>query len=308
MGSSDGAPVVPARRGRSMTEAWLNKDTFIADPFGVREVRSMAFRWQQFIFALLMMFACIYFNCVAQAYLQQAMGDYYQRGTKLYDFFFVILPHVKKSHYADWIVYGLNALVALRFYIIPGPRSLRIAILQRWMLCFGILFLLRGFSIFCTVLPNPDSTCVPQIKYPDNIWLEAWRLVAYQDLTCQDVLYSGHTVHITLCCLIWFEYSPRAPWSRNEQDTREYLIETMIIPFVSVLVGIFSYGFIIATHFHYTVDVFLGSCMTIFVFKGYHAAMRLAPFRQHKYFYQVVGWLEQDAADLVMWLEKAKED
>ena len=44
----------------------------------------------------------------------------------------------------------------------------------------------------------PPSLCLP----PSAILIVAW-----QRVTCADVLFSGHTVNLTMCALIWDEYS-----------------------------------------------------------------------------------------------------
>ena len=116
-------------------------------------------------------------------------------------------------------------------------------------------------------------------------------IVAWQRVTCADVLYSGHTVNLTICALIWDEYSHEKDALIIDTDTEWDLFETccrnrplvnragylMRPTFMKVFMWVFCLvGFIviIATKFHYTVDVFLGAVITIFVWKFYHSHIR----------------------------------
>ena len=116
-------------------------------------------------------------------------------------------------------------------------------------------------------------------------------IVAWQRVTCADVLYSGHTINLTLCALIWDEYSHEKDALVIDHDTEWDLFETccrnrplvnragylMRPTFMKVFMWVFTMvGFIviIATKFHYTVDVFLGAVITIFVWKFYHSHIR----------------------------------
>merc|ERR1712113_1036139 len=77
--------------------------------------------------------------------------------------------------------------------------------------------------------------------------------------------------------------------------------------------GLGGYFCIIATHFHYSVDVWLGFCMTLLVWKGYHVAARIAPaqavrpnsrvFGLDRLLFIIIAWLESKAKDLEVWHE-----
>jgi len=288
-------------------EIWVSEAKFVSDPFGLKELRTLPKQLPQLPLIAILMWCGIYFNCWAQAYLQKTMGDFYKKDMKLYDLLFEILPSM--SDYSDWcdtIVFVLNYGMMFRFAILCGPRSLRFTILRRWCTCFGILFFLRGCTMVCTVLPNPDETCVPQLRYPDNPWMEAFRLMVYLDSTCQDVLYSGHTVNITLACCVWVVYSRHSPIFYSQRGDFIYFVEKRVIPLTFVAICFLSYLFIIATRFHYSVDVFLGAWLTLLVWWGYHQAMCIASFRQHRPLHRFITWLERAAPDHDIWLQTTK--
>ena len=78
----------------------------------------------------------------------------------------------------------------------------------------GCLFFLRGFTIVVTLLPNPMYACrVENISEEDLVqwWWTGFKVAFGQAVTCADVLYSGHTVNMTLCGLAWHQYSHVVP-------------------------------------------------------------------------------------------------
>jgi len=140
-------------------------------------------------------------------------------------------------------------ITIFRFIIFTGPFSTRWTLARRWLICVATLFLLRGFSIISTILPNPDASCISTVTN-GNIFKLAVDVFIGKRHTCRDVLYSGHAVHITLCALIWRDYLPLCPmWS---VPWWERLKVSRVMAYVSAVVG---YCVIIGTHFHYTIDV-----------------------------------------------------
>jgi hypothetical protein len=83
------------------------------------------------------------------------------------------------------------------------------------------MFLLRALTIVATILPNPFTDCIPEVHFYyklfsslqklGNPWIEAFRILVGQLITCNDVLFSGHTVNLSLCALAWHQYSHLAP-------------------------------------------------------------------------------------------------
>jgi len=165
------------------------------------------------------------------------------------------------------------------------------------------MFLFRGFAIIATALPNPDYTCVPRITYPENVWLEAVQVFLKVDLTCQDVLYSGHTVAITLAMLFVAKYSSKSPWSSSFLSGSGWFSRQGMLRMACMAYTFFGYYCIIASHFHFTVDVFIGSLMSCIVFISYHHAIEVAPLRMRHTFspYRFLLWFEQPALDMILW-------
>lgn len=296
--------------------------SFLRDPFACRDFARLRDYVPRLAFSFGFYGLCMYLDCMSQAYLQHTMSTYYQTHWKpvfpekhnvtLWDLGHQCLPRIDLDKH-PWMspdtlaMLGPNYL-AIRFFVIPGPMSLRWTIMCRWSTLVGVLFLARGFSILSTVLPNPDHECVPMISHPNNLPAEALAIFLAEDVTCQDVLYSGHTVAITLSALFIAEYSGKSPWFVRSLVGRYRVCSLLsLTPMLLVVYVLVGWYVIIASRFHYTADVFIGALLTVFVFKTYHAAIKLIPVRQDVRcsIYPFLSWFERDAPDMKLWKQVA---
>jgi len=235
----------------------------------------------------------------------EAMQETYQNQTvKLYDLTFLYagyygLPPVHSTRYADiWVIISI-AVGLTRFVILPGPRSMRWTFLIRVAIVLGMLYLWRSVTIFLTPLPNPDHTCVPKISHPDNVWLEGLATLKGGELTCQDVMFSGHTLMGTTFTLFTARYSQKAPWFKWAQHPGpKYALH--------MAVGFWQFGgwyAIAASRFHYSLDVFVGVVLTYLSYHWYHSKV-LSLQTKHKAglgrcFTAIIEWLECEARDVL---------
>lgn len=132
-------------------------------------------------------------------------------------------------------------------------------------ICFiyGTLWLLRGISIAVTPLPPPDPLCDPGIMNPNESFLvQGLRVMFGQRSTCCDCLFSGHTMALTLAWLHTATYAGKdiGVYGRNAE------LAIRSFSFVLMVAGFFI---IISTHFHYTVDVYLGFVITVLLWRVY---------------------------------------
>ena len=253
-------------------------------------------RWQVAATGLFT-FVCMYFNCWMQVYAEKRAAVFHTIPRKynmtqadrdalntLPDLGFDFLPHLSQSWLADAWVLVFLAVTHLRFLGTP----MGVTIFRRWLFCLGALFFLRGISIVVTMLPNPLHTCDPT-KTLDSIeeygyFLSAGRILLGQLVTCSDVLYSGHTVNLTLCALMWNMYSHKQGAAlftcdpagdaccpdQPAENEAGHLVRTTTTKSFAWVYATSGYVMIIATRFHYSVDVFIGLFMCLFFWKFYH--------------------------------------
>jgi len=222
-----------------------------------------------------------------------------------------VLPKID-SIWSDYVLYGLLLATAVRFGAVQ--KVMRSTIWRRWMTMLGILFFLRGISIVVTPLPNPDHTCKSTLPRDEFILLSALKVMLYVAGTCDDVLYSGHTTNLTLFALMWHRYShvhpvveyngygcdeagslcPEGP--ATEEDSGD-LLRCTPAKLIVWAYTVCSYCVIIASHFHYTIDVFIATVLTLLVWKLYHNYIKTCHIRDNC-FNRSLHWMERGAEDL----------
>jgi hypothetical protein len=293
--------------------------SFFSDPFGREDFQPAKVRKMILPLgvAITVYSVGVYFNAVTQAWLQKRLANEYPRSEILWDVGFEFLPFLDTQLWPEWDVNWPDLLVGshvvwmgIRFLIIPGPMSMRWTVLRRLYLISGVLFFCRGVSVVSTVLPNPDHTCECTFgpnpctdKDLENVWRFAWHIFIFNANTCADVLFSGHTVALTMALLVILQYTQQAPWFNHfELDHvgwRFFSIGQAAQAF-STCYALVGYLFIVGSRFHYTADVLMGFLLSYFVFRTYHEVVKSA-FAQDMWYGAAIRWLEADALDVKVW-------
>ncbi|RHW70308.1 sphingomyelin/ceramide phosphorylethanolamine synthase [Trypanosoma brucei equiperdum] len=130
----------------------------------------------------------------------------------------------------------------------------------RFITSYALLLLFRSAVIVMTSLPAPDDLCQdpPKIENPVKNVILTVLTAGAGSIHCGDLMYSGHTVILTLHLMFHWIYGAMVHWSFR--------------PVVTV-VAIFSYYCIVASRFHYTDDVLVAIYLTIatFIAVGHNA-------------------------------------
>lgn len=205
-------------------------------------------------------------------------GTRFETYPPLLDVGFEILPFIPSKSIGfsipDLCSLGSATLIAVCIVVQfePSPASI---LLRRVLLISGIAYLGRTVSVPLTLLPNPDEACRVSLN-PDSFILSVLLVPFGSTVTCADVFYSGHTIPITCALLVWKDYM---------RYSRARLVGFIVS--TAALLGI------IATHFHYTVDVFYGMAVTILVWRLYHFALSCPSVFFH---FPLLVWWERDGA------------
>ncbi|KAL0478870.1 sphingomyelin synthase-related protein [Acrasis kona] len=193
-----------------------------------------------------------YIMAVAQVVVQNySIKMKVDRNPPVFDLGFKILPYVHHETLPDYLTLGY---LGISFLIILFTRKMSVAVdaARRLLIVLGVVFFIRAVSISVTWLPNPFPLC--KASELGNPLVEALLILAAQAKTCQDCFFSGHSVAITLSCMLWYDYLNTKIW-----------IRLLAIPaaFIGALV-------ILLCRFHYTVDVIFGFLITFLMWKYYH--------------------------------------
>lgn len=274
----------------------------------------------------------MYFSCVFEVLAERRSRKVFYRSHNKSEITTLALPDVgfqfiEQIDYeiADYFVLVLEIVTILRFVVISNP-ILRLAIFRRWAFCFGVLFILRGFFISATLLPNPNNKCY--LEYPDSVSVFKLALVALVKRinTCADIIISGHSVSVTLAALVWHQYSHVAALKIEALDNSkagdmnfvaeesykqtEFLSSGVIcLSLEKAMIWLFAiviYILIVSTRLHYTIDVLVGCVFAWLVWVVYHhsllvvllqrAETRARPINAVLY---VIAWLEEGTPNIL---------
>lgn len=187
--------------------------------------------------------AAFFLGCVYVDSAAQIISDLFQLGEQLD----APLPDLgfKFLFFIDWhplptILMTLTALVTL-IRILFSPH--RVLAIRRYFLIHGIVFLVRAITLSLTRFPRPDIHCEPVQNI--SILLGAFRVMTGFVTTCSDCMFSGHAAGLVLFALFWRDYTDDSP-----------RIKSLVSSIAAVCMIL-----LVATHFHYSVDTFVGACV-----------------------------------------------
>jgi hypothetical protein len=181
------------------------------------------------------------------------------------------LGHLDADEVPD--VFMVGSIVAAVTFTLSHP--LRWLILRRYFFIHGTLMIFRCFTVLVTSLPDSHPRCrhiTPKGDQPQGsasiehiranlqqvlgVYLRV--LIPVGEVTCGDMVFSGHTLILVLTALVWHTYYPRTIQNLN-------IIKTLV--WTWSFCGLFA---IIGTRLHYTLDVLLAWYLTLTVWSSYH--------------------------------------
>ncbi|ORZ41200.1 PAP2 superfamily C-terminal-domain-containing protein [Catenaria anguillulae PL171] len=138
----------------------------------------------------------------------------------------------------DYFIVTLTAMTTIMLVF----HKHRLALLRRYFFTHGVLLIFRSITINVTTVPDPNPVCQNRVPSPSFFR----QVNPFFPDTCGDMIYSGHSVVLTIVALAWHQYGPQH-WSVKRS-----------IWALSIL-GMLS---LIACRYHYTVDVVLSFGLT----------------------------------------------
>ena len=178
---------------------------------------------------------------------------------------------------------GLSCAVLVCFH------KYRLILIRRIFFLLGVLYLFRCLTIYVTVLPVASKTYYCSPKANDaTVWdviIRALKSFIGMGLSitgmstfCGDYIYSGHTVVLTLTCLIFQEYTPKRYWPLH---------------WIAIMVSVSGVVFLMIAHGHYSVDVILAYYITTRLFWIYHTLANNPVLKEkgpNNYFSHIWWW------------------
>ncbi|KEG08891.1 putative phosphatidylcholine:ceramide cholinephosphotransferase 2 [Trypanosoma grayi] len=134
-----------------------------------------------------------------------------------------------------------------------GKRDVHLIACIRFLASYSVMLLFRSLVITMTSYPATDNKCQEPVEITDplkNIFLTVVTLGS-GSIHCGDLMFSGHTIIITLNLMLHWTYGPLLHWFFRP---------------VSIVLVTFSFYCIIASRSHYTDDILVAFYSTAATF------------------------------------------
>lgn len=245
-------------------------------------------------------FLCLTISAFLNFFLLTIIHDIVPR-QPLGDLVWFIVPQQGWAWPVGDVLSTVNSVVGFAIVLLHRYRMI---ILRRVLLIAAILYGLRAIVLGVTFLPpafeNRDKICRPQMNgtsmYADEIMTRFVTYVVTLGLTsgqpeilCGDLMFSGHTVVLSIMYFTQLRYSPRGL----------YILRWLALPitFLGIAALVLSGG-------HYTMDVLIAYWLTSHVFWSYHQIFEQTPRHQRTraalsnvWWFWLSYWFESDVPD-----------
>ncbi|ORZ15835.1 PAP2 superfamily C-terminal-domain-containing protein [Absidia repens] len=183
-----------------------------------------------------------FFTQLSEARYNTQYGSNYPLGDLLHDG----LPYVYDYHIVNYFLTACLLYTIILFAFQSPDWSTRWIVLRRWLIISGVIYIFRGITLVVTTLPSPlVAYCqVSRITLNGSAGERfgyLFQMIGGSINPCTDQIFSGHTSAMMSCVMVWRIHS------------RMRIVYTWIL-YALALAGMLM---IIATHFHYTIDVIL---------------------------------------------------
>uniref|UniRef100_A0AC35FSA4 Sphingomyelin synthase-like domain-containing protein n=1 Tax=Panagrolaimus sp. PS1159 TaxID=55785 RepID=A0AC35FSA4_9BILA len=253
-------------------------------------------RFRTELLKLAVAFFCLVISAFLNFFLLTVIHDIVPR-QPLPDLVFMLIPQQRWAWAVGDVFSTINATIG---FIIIFLHKERIIVLRRAFLLGGILYGLRAVVLGVTFLPpsfhNRDEMCLPQVNRSAMYTTEIiHRFVTYvvtlgltsgqEKILCGDLMFSGHTLTLTIMYFIQLQYTPRG---------------LVVLRYIATPITFCGIAALVVSGGHYTMDVLIAYWLTTHVFWGYHQMFEMprnqrasAPLSRVWWFW-LCYWFEAD--------------
>ncbi|VDN83656.1 unnamed protein product [Brugia pahangi] len=255
--------------------------------------------WQKEALKTFAAFVCLLISAFLNFFLLTVIHDIVPR-EPLPDLVFMLIPQQRWAWVVGDIFSTLNAVLGFTCVLLHKKRLI---VFRRVLLLGGIMYGLRAVVLGLTFLPpsfqNRDEICLPQVNrtamYATEIttrfvtYVVTLGLTSGQDkILCGDLMFSGHTVVLTIMYFTLLQYTPRR------------LVYLRYIAAPLTYIGIAA---LVISGGHYTMDVLVAYWLTSHIFYAYHQVFAMPRIERskaplsHLWWFWLCYWFENDVPD-----------
>ena len=175
----------------------------------------------------------------------------------LVDTGFEIIPHLNPK-ICDVTLSLMCLYFGIKWFIVDVTKLTTYLNIMTW------IFLIRLLCFTITTVPHPiGNECTGRKPNDPIIWNVLPYLWNHYKHSCYDLMFSGHAAHATLIMMFTLVYS--------KNNYERYIITAM---------NMICNLLIIASRFHYSHDVIIGTAISILSFGAYHSIILCPTFNK----------------------------
>ncbi|CAD5234504.1 unnamed protein product [Bursaphelenchus xylophilus] len=258
-------------------------------------------RWRNELIKTVIAFYCLMLAAFLNFFLLTVIHDIVPLKTtkRLPDLVFFMVNQQRWAWAVGDVLSTVNAVVG---FIVVLLHKERVVVIRRVFLIGAIMYGLRAVVLSVTFLPPAfdyhEEICMPQSNrtgmYASEItarfvtYVVTLGLTSGQDkILCGDLMFSGHTVVLTIMYFTQLQYTPRG---------------LVALRYIATPITFLGIAALVVSGGHYTMDVFIAYWLTSHVFWSYHQMFELphehraqAPLSRLWWFW-LCYWFEKDVA------------
>ena len=162
-----------------------------------------------------------------------------------------IIPYIPAIHLADLMIF-VSAISEL-IIVILNFKSKTLIVLRRIIMTYSITMMIRNLVMTITMLPEPNAGCPKDYSKTLNISFTSIIKAIFNPESCGDLVFSGRAVGLIFPAVIHHHYF--GGWM------------TYVFWSGTILGSIL----LLASRYHYSVDVMISYYLTPAIFWAYHA-------------------------------------
>ncbi|KAI6244139.1 Phosphatidylcholine:ceramide cholinephosphotransferase 2 [Aphelenchoides fujianensis] len=251
---------------------------------------------QRFRMELLKTAVAFYFLAVAaflNFFILTVVHDLVPRknSKRLPDLVFSMIEQQRWAWAVGDVLSTVNAVVGFAIVLLHRERNV---VIRRIFTIGAILYLLRAVVMSVTFLPpsfnNREEICKPQSNTTGKGMYALQKLprdapIRHEKILCGDLMFSGHTVVLTVCYFAQLQYTPRG---------------LVLLRYISTPITFLGIAALVVSGGHYTMDVLIAYWLTSHVFWAYHQMFELPRSERAQgpmsrlWWYWICSWFESD--------------
>uniref|UniRef100_A0A8R1XXX7 PAP2_C domain-containing protein n=1 Tax=Onchocerca volvulus TaxID=6282 RepID=A0A8R1XXX7_ONCVO len=247
--------------------------------------------WQKEALKTCAAFFCLLISAFLNFFLLTVIHDIAPR-EPLPDLVFMLIPQQRWAWVVGDIFSTLNAVLGFTCVLLHKKRLI---VFRRVLLLGGIMYGLRAVVLGVTFLPssfqNRDEICLPQVNRTAMFvtYVVTLGLTSGQNkILCGDLMFSGHTVVLTIMYFTLLQYTPR---------------RLVYLRYIAAPLTYMGIAALVISGGHYTMDVLIAYWLTSHIFYAYHQVFEMPRLERmkaplsHLWWFWLCYWFESDVPD-----------